>query len=173
MIKHIKVFLVSFLIYFILGCGYHLAGTGTSLPEHIKTIGVPIFLNNTQGYQVEQKITSEVTNLLIRRGKYKVLPQDQGVDAVLKGNINSVSLVPVGFESDGRATQYNVIISAKVTFTDKVANTVLFQNPSFVFRGQYDIDPNQVAYFDRQSSAVDKIAKDFAESVVSAILEGF
>lgn len=171
--KYAKTFLLPFLFYTVLGCGYHLAGTGSSLPEHIKTIGVPIFVNNTQGYQVEQKITNDVTALLIQRGKYKVVPADQAVDALLSGTITSVSLVPVQFGSDGRATQYNVIITAKVTFTDKIDNKVLFANPGFTFRGQYDFDPNALAYFDRQSGAVDEIAKDFSESIVSAILEGF
>jgi len=154
------------------GCGYHLAGTGSSLPTHIKTIGVPIFVNNSQGYEVEQKITSSVVNVLIQRGKYKVLPSSQGADALLKGTILSVSLVPVSF-TGGRANQYNVIITARVTFTDQIEKKTLFQNPSFIFRGQYQIDQDQVAYFNLQSAAIDQIAKDFAESVVSAILEGF
>lgn len=161
------------LVFLLSGCGYHLAGTGSSLPEHIKTVGVPIFQNNTQGYQVEQKITAAIDSLLIQRGKYKVIPEEQGADAVLEGTITSVSLVPTTFNSDGQARQYNVIISAKVTFTDTIDKKILFTNPGFTFRGQYEIDQSQLAFFDRQSQAVDDIAKDFAESVVSAILEGF
>jgi hypothetical protein len=171
--KYFKAFLLTFLFYAVLGCGYHLAGTGSSLPDHIKTIGVPVFVNNTQGYQVEQKITTDVSSLLIQRGRYKVVPQDQGVDALLSGTITSVSLLPIQFGPDGRATQYNVIITAKVTFTDKIDDKILFTNPGFTFRQQYDFDPNSILYFDSQSSAVDEIATDFADAVVSAILEGF
>lgn len=162
-----------FLVFLFCGCGYHLAGTGSSLPEHIHTIGVPIFVNNTQGYQVEQKLTSNVMNLLIQRGKYKVLPQADEVDALLKGTITSVSLVPVTFSSSGQGKEYSVIITAKVTFTDLIDNKIIFQNPGFVFRGQYTITQADLQFFDQQSSALDDIAKDFAESVVSAILEGF
>jgi outer membrane lipopolysaccharide assembly protein LptE/RlpB len=162
-----------FLVFLLCGCGYHLAGTGSSLPAHIKTIGVPIFINNTQGYQVEQKITNSVIDVLIRRGKYRVVAQSENVDALLKGTITSVSLVPTTFTADGRANQYSVIISAKVTFSDVIDKKIIFQNPGFIFRGQYDIDQNEVVFFDRQSEAIDEIAKDFAESVVSAILEGF
>jgi outer membrane lipopolysaccharide assembly protein LptE/RlpB len=160
-------------VAFLVSCGYHLAGTGSSLPEHIKTIGLPIFVNNTQGYQVEQKITSNIQTVLLQRGKYKVVPDAQGVDAVLKGTINSVSLYPATFSAEGRASEYNVVITARVTFTDLTSKKVLFQNPSFIFRGQYQIDQEEVLFFDRQSEAIDQIAKDFAESVVSAILEGF
>ncbi len=154
-------------------CGYHLAGTGSGLPEHIKTIGLPIFVNNTQGYQVEQKITAGIQNVLLQRGKYNVVPESQGVDALLKGTILSVSLYPASFSTEGRASEYNVVITAKVTFTDMLDKKILFQNPSFIFRGQYQIDQSEVLFFDRQSEAIDQIAKDFAESVVSAILEGF
>ncbi len=136
------------------GCGYHLAGTGSGLPDHIKTIGLPIFVNNTQGYQVEQKITNSIQTVLIQRGKYKVIPETEGVDAVLKGTISSVSLIPVTFDSDGRARDYSVIINAKVTFTDQIDKKILFQNPSFVFRGQYEINQEEI-YFDRQSQAID------------------
>lgn len=154
------------------GCGYHLAGTGSSLPEHVKTIGLPIFVNNTQGYQVEQKITDSIQTVLIQRGKYKVIPESEGVDALLKGTINSVTLAPVAFDNEGVATNYSVIISAKVTFTDQIDKKILFQNPSFVFRGQYEFNQDEI-YFDKQSTTIDEIAQDFAESVVSAILEGF
>jgi outer membrane lipopolysaccharide assembly protein LptE/RlpB len=165
-------FLQIVLIFTVSGCGYHLAGTGSSLPDHIQTIGLPIFTNNTQGYQVGQKITDSIQTVLIQRGKYKVIPQTDGVDALLKGTINSVTLAPVAFDSDGIATDYSVIITAKVTFTDQIDKKILFQNPSFVFRGQYSINQNEI-YFDKQSTTLDEIAQDFAESVVSAILEGF
>lgn len=169
-----KYFAPLLVLLLVSGCaGYHLAGTGSSLPEHIKTVGVPIFQNNTQGYQVEQKITAAIDALLIQRGKYKVIAEEEGADALLKGTITSVSLVPITFTSDGQANKYNVIITAKVTFTDEIDKKILFTNPGFTFRGEYDIDQSQIAFFDRQSQAVDDIAKDFAESIVSAILEGF
>jgi outer membrane lipopolysaccharide assembly protein LptE/RlpB len=171
--KYAKLLLLIVVLFTFSGCGYHLAGTGSSLPTHIKTIGVPIFVNNTQGYEVEQKITADVINVLIQRGRYDVKPETEGMDATLKGTISSVSLVPITFNSDGRAREYNVIIYAKVIFTDEIEKKVIFQNPAFLFRGKYEIDENEVQFFDRQSQAIDDIAQDFAESVVSAILEGF
>lgn len=167
-----KTFLIVGILFMLTGCGYHLAGTGSGLPDHITTIGLPIFVNNTQGYQVEQKITNSIQTVLIQRGKYKVVPDIDNVDAILKGTILNVSLIPVTFNNDGRAQDYSVIITAKVTFTDQIDKKILFQNPSFVFRGQYQINQDEI-YFDRQSQAIDDIAQDFAESVVSAILEGF
>ena len=53
------------------GCtGYSLAGRGSFLPPHIRTIGVPTFTNLTPVYDVERRVTERVVSELIGRGKY-------------------------------------------------------------------------------------------------------
>ena len=39
------------------GCGYSLAGRGTFLPDYIETIGIPLFVNNTTFFEIEQLVT--------------------------------------------------------------------------------------------------------------------
>ena len=56
------------------GCGYSLAGRGSFLPAYIRTIGVPLFTNNTPVFDVERRITERVRTELIGRGRYKVVP---------------------------------------------------------------------------------------------------
>src|SRR6476659_4311966 len=80
-------FLCSFLCVLVsaasAGCGYSLAGRGSFLPAYIKTIGVPTFGNRTNVFNVETLLTQKVRAEFIGRGKYTVLPQDTGVDALL------------------------------------------------------------------------------------------
>ena len=42
------------------GCGYALAGRGSFLPEYIKTIGVPAFVNRTTVFNLETLLTQKV-----------------------------------------------------------------------------------------------------------------
>ena len=79
------------------GCGYSLAGRGSFLPAYIKTIGVPLFTNNTPVFDVEQRITDRVRSELIGRGRYKVETGRTGVDAVLLGEIVSLTGAPAAF----------------------------------------------------------------------------
>ncbi len=72
-------------------CGYALAGRGSFLPAYIQTIGIPQFVNNTPYYEVEQVFTERVRTEFINRGKYKVLPEATGVDALLNGEIMSIT----------------------------------------------------------------------------------
>jgi hypothetical protein len=161
------------------GCGYALAGRGSFLPAYIQTIGVPIFVNNTPVFDAEQVLTSRVRQELIARGKYKVLPEAGGADAVLHGEIASITLTPSGFDADQQATRYTAQVVMRVTFRDVKANKILLENPALVFREEFEVvsnagtvlDPN--AFFGQGGNALDRMATEFARTVVSSLLEGF
>src|SRR5262249_18604077 len=68
-------------------CGYALAGHGTFLPAYIQTVGIPQFVNNTPYYEVENVFSQDVRTEFINRGKYKIVPDATGVDALLTGEI--------------------------------------------------------------------------------------
>ncbi len=161
-------------------CGYALAGRGSFLPDTIKVIGIPEFTNKTTFYQLEQVLTDKVRSEFIGRGKYKVLPQDSDVDAVLRGDISSISIAPSVFNEAQQATRYVITVSANIEFRDLKTDKVLWQNPAMVFREDYDVatggggtitDPS--VFFGQESNALERVATDFAKTVVSAILEAF
>lgn len=159
-------------------CGYALAGRGAFLPAHIRTIGVPLFGNNTSFYQIEQVVTEKVRSELIGRGRYRVLPDRSGVDAVLEGQILSVSAVPVAFTAQQLASRYVVTMVARVAFRDLTTDKVLWENPSVTVREEYDVATgggggDLTTFFGQNANALQRMAEDFARSVVSAILEAF
>jgi hypothetical protein len=158
------------------GCGYSLSGRGSFLPAYIKVIGVPMFVNSTTVFDVEKRITERVISELIGRGKYTVKPDATGVDGLLTGDISSITLAPAAFTPDRQATRYALTLTARIEFKDMKANKVLWSNPSMQFREEFDVttdvaDPS--AFFGQDTNALDRVATDFARSVVSAILESF
>ena len=159
-------------------CGYALAGRGSYLPAHIQTIGVPLFLNRTSVFEVEQRLTEKVRSELISRGKYRVLPEATSADAVLMGTITSIGIAPASFTDERQATRYQVIVTVSIELRDQVNNVVIWTNPSLAFRDEYEIttgasalDPN--AFFGQSSNALERLSEDFARTVISAILEAF
>ena len=160
------------------GCGYALAGRGSFLPEYIKTIGIPTFVNRTTVFNLETLLTQKVRAELIGRGKYQILPQQSGVDAVLIGEITSVSIVPASFSTQQIATRYALTMAARIELRDLRENKVLWENPSLMFRQEYEATSGRsatdpVAFFQQDVNALDRITTDFARSIVSAILEAF
>ena len=159
-------------------CGYSLAGRGSFLPSYIKTIGVPMFINRTTVFNLETLLTQKVRAEFIGRGKYQILPQDTGVDAVLVGDVATVSIAPSAFNANQLAQRYTITIVANIQLRDVRENKVLWENPSMVFRQDYDntsgqnaLDP--AAFFGQEVNALDRVSTDFARTIVSSILEAF
>jgi Lipopolysaccharide-assembly len=160
-------------------CGYSLAGRGSFLPAYIKSIGVPTFANRTTVFNVETMLTEKVRREFNGRGKYTVVPEPTGVDATLIGEVTAISITPASFSPNTQlASRYVITMSARIELRDNHSNAALWQNPSLVFREDYEatsgsgpLDPT--AFFGQQANALDRITTEFARNIVSAILEAF
>ena len=160
------------------GCGYALAGRGSFLPEYIQTIGVPAFANKTTVFNLETLLTQKVRSEFIGRGKYKVLPDATGVDAVLIGEIQSATLSPVSFTPNQLASRYAFTVASRVELRDLRENKTLWENPSLIFRQEYEAQSganatDAAAFFGHDANALERMSSDFARTIVSAILEAF
>ena len=161
------------------GCGYSLAGRGSFLPDYIKVIGVPNFANRTTLFNLETQMTEKVRAELIGRGKYRIVPETQNVDAILTGEVTGVNMTPLSISSQQLATRYSLTMTARVELRDQRENKVLWENPNLIFRQEFDatgtgqtaVDP--VAFFGQDQNALDRMTTEFSRSIVSAILEAF
>jgi hypothetical protein len=163
------------------GCGYTLAGRGTTLPASIKTIGIPLFTNRTTVFNLETALTAKVRSEFIGRGKYEIAPDANNVDGLLLGEVSAVTIAPFSINANQLASRYAITMVARVELRDTKTNMVLWENPSLVFRQEYDATGNQTtqgaidptAFFGQDASALDRLSTEFARSIVSAILEAF
>ena len=161
------------------GCGYSLAGRGSFLPANIRTIGVPLFTNNTNVFELERRITDKVRGELAGRGKYRVEPTADNVDAILSGVISSVTPTASGFNAANQATRYVLTMTASVEL--RVAGEggkVIWSNPSLQFREEYDLTSSLLAtdpaaFLGNDINAQERLATEFARTVVAAMLEAF
>jgi outer membrane lipopolysaccharide assembly protein LptE/RlpB len=154
-------------------CGYHLTGHNTSLPPTVKRIGIPPFVNKTDRPDIEQRITGFVISQFLTRGRYQILPNEEGVDAILRGEITTFVQTPVTISPQGRATRYEILINARATLVQAADDKILWQDDHFVFRRQYDVSNQVEGAITEETVALDQVCSDFSESVVTSILEGF
>lgn len=161
------------------GCGYTLAGQGSFLPDYIRTVGIPMFENTTRVFEIERRLTQEVVTEFIGRGPYSVSSADTGVDAVLLGTINQITIRPATFTAGQQASQYVFTLRAAIEFRDLTTDEILWENPMLIFSDTYEVASGSSGrldastFFGQQSNAVERITQDFAETVVSSILEAF
>jgi outer membrane lipopolysaccharide assembly protein LptE/RlpB len=156
------------------GCGYHTAGKVTTIPENVRTIAVPAFVNQTHTFRIEQMLTAAVVREMVLRTRYHIINQtDADADATLKGIVLSTSTTPMIYDSQtGHAASMLVVISMSVTLKDKQGK-VLYQNPAYLFREQYEISSDPNSFFEEDTPAYQRLSRDFAQTLVSNILEGF
>lgn len=160
------------------GCGYTLAGRGSFLPDYIRVIGVPTFANRTTLFNLETQMTDKVRAEFLGRGRYRIVPETQNVDAVLTGEVTGVNIAPLSFTAQQLASRYAITMSARVELRDTRENKVLWENASLVFRQEFEAQSGQTAldpsaFFAQDVNALERMTTDFARSIVSAILEAF
>lgn len=149
--------------------------TNSGLPKHIKTVAVPAFQAEAKGlrYRVESRFTEAVSREIIRRGNgLKVQGSQKGADAVVEGTIRDFTFTGVLLDREGRARVYEVTIVAAVTIRDLKEEKILYDNQNFVFRDSFEFSEDPRSFFNEEDPAVDRIARAFAESAVSAFVNG-
>lgn len=156
------------------GCGYHLAGRSNRLPADLKVLAVPAFENRTMQFRLEQKLTAAVIREFISRTKYRVVTEEDGADAVLRGEVTRIATTPVVFDpATGKASTVLITINAKVSLSDRHTRQILFRNEKLVFRESYEVTSDINSFFQEQEPALDRLAHNFAAALVSTVLESF
>jgi Lipopolysaccharide-assembly len=156
------------------GCGYTLVGHSNFLAPSVKTIQVPAFVNRTTRVELEQRVTQAVADEFVSRGRLRLVSSAGDADIILKGSIDSFGIFPVAFNAQGRATQYQVAITAKIELFDhRNEDKVLWKNDQYRFTENYPISLDTSDAFDQETRAISEIALRFSQALVTNLLEGF
>jgi len=154
-------------------CGYKQAGKGKSLPANIKTIAIPVFQNTGLKYRCEQRFTQAVIEEILKRARaLRVVTNQDEADAVLNGDIRNFRASGSILDDRGRTRVWDVRIDVSVIVRDLKTHKILFQNPRMSFEGEYELSDDPLSFFNEENPAVDRIAKDFAQTIVSTLMEG-
>ena len=159
------------------GCGYRLVGTGNtgSVPAHLQKLHIAPFINQTSRADLDQRLTEEVSQEWVRRGRFQLVSNPDQADVVLTGTVVASNVTPVRFDDQGRATEYQLSVGADVSFVDRTGEkpVVLWRDQRFTRVISYEVTPDTTNYFDREVQSMERLARDFARGLVVTILEGF
>ena len=168
-----RLFILS-LVICLTGCGYHQAGSATHIPANVRTLAVPIFATKAQAFHTEMAFTQATIRELNTRTKYVILNNDNpDADATLHGTILSQTVAPLTYDaSSGQTSSYLVTITARVLLVAHDGH-VLYRNDAVVYHEQYQSTQDLSGFIQEDNHAVNRVAKDFAQAVVSDMLESF
>lgn len=118
--------LIVFLISY--GCGVY-TFNGSSLPSHLKTVNIPLFLNKSMEPNVADEISQEINRQVLSSNQLRIISKEG--DATISGEVTRYENVPYTFSATEvkqvDVDQYRVTISADVEFYDNKKNNSLYK----------------------------------------------
>jgi len=157
-----------------LSCGYHTGARADLVPKSVQTISIPAFGTLTMRYKLVDVLPAEIGREFTERTRFRIVNNPAEADAVLNGTIANAYAYPLVFDpTSGKATTVQAVVSANITLTERATGRVLFSRPNLTYRQNYDIavDPHQ--FFDESGPAFDRLGRDLARDIVSAVVENF
>lgn len=154
-------------------CGYALVGRGTNIPEDIREVYLSPFENRTQRQQLDQFVTEAIAEELVKRRRFEVVGERGAADADLSGAVVAFGLTPITFDDQGRASEYEISLTAQVLFRRVPGDEVVWRAENYRFRETYEVELGEGGFLDLEEQAIQDAAERFAETMVSDLLEGF
>jgi outer membrane lipopolysaccharide assembly protein LptE/RlpB len=151
------------------GCGY--TASPALLPQHLKTVAIPVFENATAEARLEQEITDAVVQRFVRDNHLRIV-DEKSANAVVHGRVTLYKNSVFGFSSTAQTNEYRVTVSVQITFKDLVKNRELWTDEIVKSANYYVQDvPGQEAKteLDGRKEAILKIA----DEVLSRSVEGW
>ncbi len=151
------------------GCGYSFHGT---LPDHVKTIAVPIFINRTQQPAVEGVITRAIVDAFATNGRLRVVRLEDA-DSVLEGEVLQYTVGAIAVDPSLNVQQYRLGVTLNLRMRDVRLNTLLFEQASFSEQADFLVAGSVAQTLSIEAGALQQAATQIARSVVSLALDRF
>ena len=103
-----------------LSCGIY-SFTG-SIPPHINTISIPLFLNETAEFGIAEAVTDKVTDVFLEENILKI--RGEG-DSILKGIIKKVNDQPYTYSESEEVLEYRYSVGIEVEWYDVKEEKIL------------------------------------------------
>ncbi len=151
------------------GCGYSFRGT---LPDHIKTVAVPVFTNRTAEPAVENWLTSAVVEAYATNGRLRVV-KTQEADAILDGEVVGYSVQSIAFDNQANVRVYRLLVTMNIKLRDVRRNSVLFEQQGLREKSDFQVLGAVSQTIGAEEGAVRSAAREIARSIVSLTIDRF
>ena len=158
-------FIIAALINFTSCCSYSF--TGASVPEHLKTIAVPVADDRSGAGEpgLRELFTSKLTQKFIDDNTLRVTDR-VNANATIDCTIASFSDAPVVVSGGENVTSRRITIGVQVIYKDLVKRKTIFEQ-NFSNYGDYNASGGSTEKNTAISVAVDKITEDILLAAVS------
>ena len=151
------------------GCGYSFRGT---LPEHIQTVAVPVFVNKTGEPKLGSVLTNGVVEAFSTNGRLRVVKREDA-DAVLEGEVIGYSVQSISYDSQANVRQYRLTVTLNLKLLDMKKSAVLFEEHSLSEKADFQVMNAVSQTISVEETAVRTAATEIGRAIVSLTVNRF
>lgn len=158
------------------GCGYHVVGKGGgSLFTGIKTMAIPVFVNETRRADVESTLTSAIVDEFINTVELTLADK---AEVVLEGVVTGYSLSAVSYTNKDVANEYRLTVTLTLRLVRRgvqgAQDEIVWEAKNLSDHEDFVVDGSDIsATRDAEEDAFEKLADDMARLVREYMIEGF
>ncbi|MBS1766097.1 MAG: hypothetical protein JST05_01650 [Acidobacteria bacterium] len=144
------------------------------------TVRLAPFINKTARLGLEDRLSKALEYRIVAASPWRLVPSGEPARWVLQGTLERVDFHSIGLtlgtssdpRSAGNASRIEVVMVASVELLDGQTGQVVLSRPGLTFTNQYRVDQNFASFDSRESEVLGGLADDFAESMLTQVLEG-
>jgi len=139
-------------------------------PQHIMKISVRPFINSTEVFALEDKLTLAVTDEFLRNGQFQIVNESQA-DGIIIGQISRYLMVPLQYDSQMIPTTYRLDVWLRVQLMDVKTGVSIWEEPALV--GSYVYSASTRPGGMTEDQARDQVWQQLSVDIVKRTTAGF
>ncbi|MGB2578577.1 hypothetical protein AAIR98_000496 [Elusimicrobium simillimum] len=140
------------------------------MPQHISKVAVRPFINRTQVFALEDKLTLAVSDEFLKNGYYQLVTEANS-DGVIIGQITRYLMVPLQYDTQLIPTTYRMEVWLNIKFLDKKTDVVIWEEPALM--STYIYSASTMAGGMTEEQAREQIWDRLARDIVKRTTDGF
>lgn len=154
---------------FATACGYSFR---SPVPAHLETVYVATFENETQEFDLTQRITEAIINEFVGESRLRIAPDAESADLVVRGTI---------LDYEEEALQYDpgvavnpdvfsrrVLLTIDIALEDRVREETLWENAALREWGEFSEEQGE-----SREEGIDRVIVKIAEETLRHVVEEF
>jgi hypothetical protein len=119
------VLVAAALLLLLAGCSHY--GFSSSVKTHISTIAIPVLVNETLEYGVEQGVTEALIAEFTEDNAMRVVGEKEA-DSILRGVVVLYERPVISYDASGDPREYKVRVVAKLSYEDLTRNEIVWED---------------------------------------------
>lgn len=163
---------VVVLLVGLVGCGYNFPGKGGALPGDVHKVYIPLFTNRTAEPQLENLLSSNVSEVFARNANIFQVEKQQQAEAILEGTIVSYGNRALSYDSNDDISEYRATMIVEVKLRQVTDGRLLWQG-KVSWDDEYVAADDKTVQEDLERDAIEEISLRLAEELLSRLLSDF